>query len=521
MSKSIEFERSETLYLFFSYDQDDLIQEFGKIGLTPKMYQDTPVTRTLYLGSTVGMKPGVSIKARSYGFFGQKNIYHLKPESEFDLLEIKLTTGQTSLSSSLIDSQDKSDDLVFSFQRSLDEALLKRKPRLKKKSRLMKTKNPDFPFEGKNSDKLTFKQIIQVLSSSSELDTYLKPRLLNNLNGMVRPLYGKSILPYIITQYARIHFIPTEDAEGWKDIVRLTIDPGVEFFNLVQKDPKNFVDNPEMIAEFLMKEPHSRLELKIDPRALEEYPQLRNDLKAIFKKYGLMNSISKKWTGLNLTTNHYITQQNLWCERENFYCTFPVHRSWNRFGSPRLIFSRLIKPSENFTPYSKDLKVLIKNVSSVDAVTRFSDQDLHVSLRASRLVFNLPPKIESYKDKNSKTMFNVFREEKPIRDVQINSIKQLEEVLKQMPTKIVEHSYYRSYGGFILSKNTNRIYKFSIERKRQTVDQEIKAKFYCKLRYMGAKVGLLHDNEKEIISDFTAFYESFKNILPQSIEEYQ
>ncbi|MFX0182210.1 MAG: hypothetical protein ACFE95_03925 [Candidatus Hodarchaeota archaeon] len=521
MSKSIEFERSETLYLFFSYDQEDLIQEFGRIGLTPKMYEDTPVTRTLYLGATVGMKPGVSIKVRSYSPDWAKNVYHVKPDSEFDLLEIKLTTGETRISSSLFHSHNGSDDLVFSFQRSLDDALLKRRPRLKRKSRLMKSKNPSFPFKGKNSNKLTFKQIIQLLSSSSELDEFLTPKLLNNLNGKVRPLYGKTILPYIVTQYGRIHFIPQEDAQEWKDIVRITIDPGVEFFNLVQKDPMNFVDKPEMIAEFLMKEKHSRLELKIDPRGLEQYPKLKYDLKAIFKKYGVMNSISKKWTGLNLTTNHYIAQQNLWCERENFYCTFPVHRSWYRFGSPRLIFSKLIRPSENFIPYTEDLKVLIKNVHSVDAITRSSDQEFHVSLQASRLVFNLPPEIQTYKDKASKSMFNVIKENKPIRDVQIYSKKQLEEITKEFPMTVIGHSYYRSYGGLICSKNTNRIYKFSVERKRTMIDQQLKAIFYCKLRYLGSESRLLQDNKEEMVSDFTDFYRNFKDTFSQSIEVYQ
>ena len=519
MSKSIEFERSETLYLFFSYDQEDLIQEFGRIGLTPKTYEDTPVTRTLYLGATVGMRPGVSIKVRSYSPDWAKNVYHITPDSEFDLLEIKLTTGQATISPSLLDSQKKGNDLVFSFQRNLDDALLKRRPRLKRKSRLMKAKNPNFPFEGKNSNKITFKQVIQVLSSSSELDEFLNPKLLNNLNGKVRPLYGKTILPYIVTQYGRIHFVPHEDAGEWKDVVRVTIDPGVEFYNLIQKDPETFVDQPEMIAEFLMKEKHSRLELKIDPTALEQYPQFKNDLKAIFRKYGLLNSISKKWTGLNATTDHYIAQQNLWCERENLYCTFPVHRSWYRFGSPRLIFSKLINPSENFLPYTNDLKVLIKNVHSVDGVVH-ADQDFHVSLQASRLTFNLPPEIQPYEDMVSKLMFNVVKEKKRIRDIQIYSKKQFEEITKEFPMEVIGHSYYRSWGGLICSKNTNRIYKFSIERKRTMIDRQLKAKFYCILRYLGSKSRLLQDNEEEIISDFKAFYNQFNDPFSQSIEVY-
>ena len=92
------------------------------------------------------MKPGVSIKARTYGFFGQKNIYHLTPETEFDLLEIKLTTGQTNISPSLLDTHEGKDGVIYSFQKSLDDALLKRKPRLKKKSRLMKIKNNNIIF---------------------------------------------------------------------------------------------------------------------------------------------------------------------------------------------------------------------------------------------------------------------------------------------------------------------------------------------------------------------------------------
>ena len=519
MSKSIEFERSETLYLFFSYDQEDLIQEFGRIGLTPKTYDETPVTRTLYLGAAVGMRPGVSIKVRSYSPDWAKNVYHITPDSEFDLLEIKLTTGQATISPSLLDPQEEGGDLVFSFQRNLDDALLKRRPRLKRKSRLMKAKNPNFPFGGKNGNKITFKQVVQVLAGSSELDEFLNPKLLNNLNGNVRPLYGKTILPYIVTQYGRIHFIPQEDAGEWKDVVRVTIDPGCEFYTLIQKDPETFVDKPEMIAEFLMKEKHSRLELKIDPTALEQYPQFKNDLKAIFKKYGVMNSISKKWTGLNATTDHYIAQQNLWCERENIYCTFPVHRSWYRFGSPRLIFSKLINPSKDFAQYTNDLKVLIKNVHSVDAVTH-ADQDFHVSLQASRLTFDLPPEIHPYEDMDAKLMFNVVKEKKPVREIQIYSKKQFEEITKEFPMEVIGHSYHRSWGGLICSNNTNRIYNFSIERKRTMVDRQLKAKFYCILRYLGSKSRLLQDNEEEIVSDFKAFYDQFGDPFSQAIEDY-
>jgi hypothetical protein len=271
-----------------------------------------------------------------------------------------------------------------------------------------------------------------------------------------------------------------------------------------------------------MKEKHSRLELKIDPTALEEYPQFKNDLKAIFKKYGVMNSISKKWTGLNATTDHYIAQQNFWCEREDFlriYCNFPVHRSWYRFGSPRLIFSKLINPSENFIPYTNDLKILIKNVHSVDAVAH-ADQDYNVSLKASRLTFNLPPEIHPYEDMDSKLMFNVVKEKKPIRDIQIYSKKQFEEITKEFPMEVKGHSYYRSWGGLICSKNTNRIYDFSIERKRTMIDMQLKAKFFCILRYLGSESRLLQDNEEEIISDFKAFYDHVNEPFSQSIEDY-
>ncbi|MHA2330090.1 MAG: hypothetical protein ACXACR_16350, partial [Candidatus Hodarchaeales archaeon] len=76
------------------------------------------------------------------------------------------------------------------------------------------------------------------------------------------------------------------------------------------------------------------------------------------------------------------------------------------------------------------------------------------------------------------------------------------------------------FGCLIYSKNTNRIYKFSIERKRTMVDRQLKAKFYCKLRYLGSKTGLLQDNKEEIISDFTSSYKNFKDTFSQPIELY-
>jgi uncharacterized protein YjiK len=180
----------------------------------------------------------------------------------------------------------------------------------------------------------------------------------------------------------------------------------------------------------------------------------------------------------------------------------------------------LIKPSDNFKSSTEDLKVLIKNVHSVDAVTHISDQEFQVSLQASRLIFNLPPEIQSYEDRDSKVMFNIVQEKKPIRDIQIYSKKQLEEITKELQMTVIGHFYYRSFGCLIYSKNTNRIYKFSIERKRTMVDRQLKAKFYCKLRYLGSKTGLLQDNKEEIISDFTASYKNFKDTFSQPIELY-
>jgi hypothetical protein len=163
---------------------------------------------------------------------------------------------------------------------------------------------------------------------------------------------------------------------------------------------------------------------------------------------------------------------------------------------------------------------LIKNVHSVDAVTHSSDPEFHVSLQASRLIFNLPPEIQAYKDRDSKLMFKVVLEKKPIRDIQVYSKKQLEEITKELPMTVMGHTYYRSFGGLICSKNTNRIYKFSIERKRMMIDRQLKAKFYCKLRYLGSKTKLLQDNKEEIISDFMALYKNFKETFSQPIELY-
>ena len=96
---------------------------------------------------------------------------------------------------------------------------------MKLKSRLSKK---DIKAE-RSISKLTLDEIITVLTTKSELDERLSENVLKLLNETVRPKYRKKLVPLVVTQYERIHLIPKN--EDWRKYIRITIDPGVDYFN--------------------------------------------------------------------------------------------------------------------------------------------------------------------------------------------------------------------------------------------------------------------------------------------------
>ena len=97
-SEGINLERSELRYVFFSYDQKSLIDDFLKLGFEKQIYQETPVTRTIYFGSVSGLERGMSLKARVYSHENVKNLWNISSDTEFQLLEIKSTLSDEEMS---------------------------------------------------------------------------------------------------------------------------------------------------------------------------------------------------------------------------------------------------------------------------------------------------------------------------------------------------------------------------------------------------------------------------------------
>jgi len=315
-SEGLNLERSELRYVFFSYDQENLIDDFLKLGFEKQIYKETPVTRTIYFGSISGLERGMSLKARIYSHENVKNLWNISSDTEFQLLEIKSTISDDEMSGldnlksinkfGLIinENPEAAGNNIFRIQKASEDGLL-RDSTMKLKSRLSKK---DIKAE-RSISKLTLDEIITVLTTKSELDERLSENVLKLLNENVRPKYKKKLVPLVVTQYERIHLIPKN--EDWRKYIRITIDPGVDYFNPILEPGIKFTKSRNLKAEFMKREKFSRLEFKIDSQKLSLIKDLEFSISNLLQKYGCLATISKKWTGITEISEYYIKKQAL------------------------------------------------------------------------------------------------------------------------------------------------------------------------------------------------------------------
>ena len=254
---AIDLERSELRYVFYARDEKSLIEEFEKLDFKQKIYEDSPITRTIYFSGVNGLEPGLSVKARLYAKVRANNIWHITNDTVFNLLEIKTTVSQGDIdnndfidesSSGLIDyiSVKKDKDIVFRIQKASEDGIL-HESSLKSKSRLEGWLD-ETEIDTHKSPYLKYSEIVTILSRETELDKRLSPTLVKLLNEKIR---GKEILvPYVMTQYNRIHLVHNDS--DLSDYIRVTIDPGVEYFRLFLINPVNYPNDSSSIAEYLL-----------------------------------------------------------------------------------------------------------------------------------------------------------------------------------------------------------------------------------------------------------------------------
>ena len=178
---TIDLERSELRYVFYSRDLDSVINDFVNIGFKATVFPSSPVTKTIYFGSKLGVRPGISIKGRIYAKNREENSLSFISESRFNVLEIKSTLNHDEMyfkgfseqiphDQKLISSKVSSgDDIIFRIQRASEDGLLHQSS-FKTKSRLRKE---DISKEIKSN--LTLQEIITLLCVPSDLDERLSP----------------------------------------------------------------------------------------------------------------------------------------------------------------------------------------------------------------------------------------------------------------------------------------------------------------------------------------------------------
>jgi hypothetical protein len=522
---TIDLERSELRYIFYSKDQPDLIQDFINLGFNKLIYEESPVTRTIYFGSkTVGLKPGLSIKARIYSPIRSQNIVNFNEYSVFNLIEIKTTVGQEEayLHGLVSDADNEepfiskqlSKDLLFRIQRASEDGIL-RDSTLKTKSRL---KRGDVSLAEMQTT-LEFKDIVKILTKPSELDERLSDDLKNVLNSQVRPLYHNTLIPYVMTQYSRIHLVP-ENA-NWKDLIRITIDPGVEYYDILMKKDQDFLLDQKTTAELISREKFCRLEFKLDPVNIKQHTNnLDHDISSILRNYGVIAYLSKKWTGVTIVSERHINKQAFWCEplEREISGFFPVDPSWFAFGGITIGLFKLITHSKSFSTFEKNPRVLVKNENYVTGYLGLPTPSLVIKVEGPFITYNFPAK--SYPVMLTKGMPEFYIMEEPmtpVRQTVISSKSELDDILHPS-IEIDSHSFFRSYGFLVVSNTSDRVYKITIERKTEVKGEKLSSDIYCKARYVGTRQRLYKIHETDIYEELQSFYEEFAPIMAKPLD---
>jgi hypothetical protein len=532
-SPAINLERSELRYIFYTYDQENLIKDFIDLGFRVQVYEESPITRTIYFGSITGLERGMSLKARIYTKTPIKNLWKVDDDTEFQLLEIKSTISNEELLLSpdfnldllnfgglLVEEEtDTIKDTVFRIQRASEDGLLKDST-LKMKSRLSKG---DLRAE-RAITQLTLREIVTILTSESDLDTRLSDDVLEVLNEKIRPKYKKKLVPLVITQYSRLHLVP-ENPE-WADMIRITIDPGVDYYNPILEDSQRFPKTPAFMAEFLYREQFSRLEFKIDYMKMSESGDLGKNISSLLKRYGCLATISKKWSGITAISEHYIKQQALWREPLHTEISgfFPVDLTWYVNGFQENSFLDQISGSSEFQTYEKKKKsrILVKNENFVQGLLGMPIPSLIINIDGPEIRYELPPK--SYPVKliiGSPEFYIIEENDHPVRSTLISSKAELDNFLHPA-IEVENNNFFRSYGFLVKAIKSDRVYKLTIEQKVEvSQSSEKNIEIYCKMRYLGSENHLNTKDKNSIFDDLQLFYDEFANTMqiPLLIEQ--
>ncbi len=519
---NIDLERSELRYIFYSQDLKSIIEDFIKLGFSAHTFPKSPVTKTIYFGSKLGVRPGISIKGRIYSKNREENTVFFTKDSRFNVLEIKSTVNhdemyfhgfyeKISQDQKLISSQtNMGDDIIFRIQRASEDGLLHQST-FKTKSRLRKE---DISEEIRSN--LTLQEIVTLLCIPSELDNRLSLELRNLLNSQIRTLHQKTLVPYLMTQYSRIHLIPTNPI--WKHTLRITIDPGVEYYSLNFRKKGDFLNKPDIMGDYIERERFCRLEFKVDPVLIKKEKSLDSQISHVLRKYGCLAFISKKWRGTTLVSEFYVNNQTLWKDPDgkNISGYFPVNQSWYQYGNITGYLYKLIKSSKNFSLYDADARMLIKNENYVSGSVGYPTPSMIIKVHGPKIQYFIPPKNTPIK--TTKPEFNIIEENQhPIRTAIVNSVTNLNEFLLRSIV-IDGYAFFRSYGFLVKHNGSDHVYKLTIEKNQHTKENNIRSELYCKMRYIGSKNSVNVDVQEGIYKELTEFYNEFAPIMIHPIE---
>ena len=308
---SIDLERREDRYIIFVRDTPELLEDLNKFSKRLD-FPETPVTRTIYFGDTSrGLPPGVSIKARTYERTRLPGRWDVKPDSMFELLEIKRTVPV---------------DRAVSERRMRFGRARRRRQRKKKRTqhdqiveilRLSSSILSQHTYKSKRrKPKITLAELLTIIGNPTSVTRKVDPQMYVHLLETVHPLTDYAWLPLIGTEYERDHFVTR--SERLRDVFRATLDKRVTHYAFSANE-SGFVGVPIATEDF------SRFEIKTDRDRIAG-TQLGDWLDEMVVKFRAFRIPSKKFRGLTLRSHYLILRHALQNELPDrrLYTEFPT-----------------------------------------------------------------------------------------------------------------------------------------------------------------------------------------------------
>lgn len=478
VTRTIDLERREDRFIIFVRDQPELSQALAKHTRLEE-YPQTPVTRTAYFGDIArGLPPALSIKARTYERERLPGRWDLRPDSIFQLLELKRTV-EVERERLRADGKPKPKAKV-KFD-SMVEILRLSGSILSRTTYKSKKRKPHIRLD----------ELLSIITSPTLARGKIDQALYVHLLETVHPLNDYRWLPVIGTEYERTHFVTSDPANA--DIFRATLDKRVTHYAFYEHGD-GFVGVPVGTEDF------ARFEVKADQKRLAQ-TELGEWLDEIIVNFRAFRIPSKKYRGMHLRSQYLVRSEGLWDEvpGERYYAEFPSRPVRYKDHEHYVNLARYIQSSKPFHLYHDEAQLLEQHEHYVSG----SYKGLSVTILGSELEYRRAPIVIA-----TKPVTILCADRVPVASVPLTSREDVD--LNPGVANMTDRDtvYVRSRGFLVESRKTGRIYKVGLERRVTGSNSE--PEYFVVVEYIGRARGRPRFDYRPIARDIALLWRFLK-----------